>query len=270
MGRIKIFERNFDNKLLQRKLPEYLQDEIECLKNMAENLNEQNIPNICQIYNKVYYEAVNNCSDDESCEYFISQPHYVYSVKFKFACVHVNKNATTTIRNIIAHYDLGYEIFGGTMNLGITREVDNNRMVYFYQQPIFKKDVVRFAIWRDPYERLRSSIKNGNYSVEKVMSLIQNYVFNNGICSDQHIRRQSDFYTVNDVDYIVKIEDLDKFLEKVLKIPKEGIIHTNVSSKKMKYSFFHFNDEQKKFFDEYYAPDYKLLESDKVWHPEEK
>lgn len=90
-----------------------------------------------------------------------------------------------------------------------------------------------------------------------------------GKCKDQHLRRQSDFYTIDDVDYIVKIEDLDKFLEKVIKVPKEGIVHNNTSPN-VSLSFFHFNDEQKKFFDEYYAPDYKLLESGKVWYPEEK
>ena len=47
---------------------------------------------------------------------------------------------------------------------------------------------------------------------------------------DEHIRRQSDYYSCEDVDYIVPIEKLDTFLQ-VYKIPQVGDIRNSTHAK---------------------------------------
>ena len=175
MGRIKIYKQHI-NESVKREIPDYIKEAINDVAKSADSLGLDNYESIYLAYKKIYYEAVNNCSDDETHQFFYSIPHYIFSRKLKFACVHVNKNATTSIRAIISHYDLGYPFLeNGAMSLFLVKEINKKNSVYLAQKPVFKKDIVRFAVWRDPYKRLKSSLSNGNYSVERAMSLIQNY-----------------------------------------------------------------------------------------------
>ncbi|WP_236975244.1 sulfotransferase family 2 domain-containing protein [Membranihabitans maritimus] len=91
--------------------------------------------------------------------------------------------------------------------------------------------LLKFAVWRDPVERLISGYKY--FCLEKTyrpyfhaVGLYDNPSFdwfmkfvkfeiakNDPQKQDPHIRRQSDHYQLNDVDYIIHMNDLFSFLE---------------------------------------------------------
>ena len=109
---------------------------------------------------------------------------------------------------------------------------------------------MKIAVLRDPVERLVSCYKNfcleyhhqqrryfeyldlcREPSFDRFMEFVR---FEMGksdpLYQDEHIRRQSDYYSCEDVDYIVPIEKLDTFLQ-VYKIPQVGDIRNSTHAK---------------------------------------
>lgn len=275
MGKIKVSMHKPLKEQLVRALPEYLTNEIEDIKRFVEKSDisaEEFFSDFWLRFERVFRESVNNCSPDEEYHYFKDRysSRWYFCKKFMFAFVHINKNATTSLRSIIVRNDIGHEVSENGGITGLGNEIVARNRCFFAEKPTIAEGVIKFAVWRDPYERLKSSLKSGNYSIERVMSLINTYIrgdiyMKRDVCAEPHLRRQSDYYTPDDVDYIVKIEDLDDFLELVVKVPKEEITHSNKSPNKLLHSFFAIRDNEKEFFDKYYEPDYKLIESNKVW-----
>ena len=83
------------------------------------------------------------------------------------------------------------------------------------------KSYLKVAVWRDPVERLVSAYKyfilertfNQDCSFERFLSFVEFELGKaNPLWQDEHIRRQSDFYTSADVDCIVPLSKLNRFL----------------------------------------------------------
>ena len=85
------------------------------------------------------------------------------------------------------------------------------------------------------------------------------------MCIDEHLRRQTDTYTPDRVDYIVNMPDLDKFFEQQLNITDLEHLATHHPDKA---EYHDLSEKDKEFLREYYKPDYELLQSPKVWKSE--
>lgn len=151
---------------------------------------------------------------------------------------------------------------------------------------------ITFAIYRDPVERFISAyinMKNGgmlytymliksyngcntfndflNYAKYEINMYGKNYYD----YIDEHLRPQSFYYNYNDIDYLVKIEDLDNFLFNVLgndiynKYYKEK---QNVCNIDKSIFYKEITDENIKDIKILYKDDYLLLEKykDKLWN----
>ena len=142
----------------------------------------------------------------------------------------------------------------------------------------YPEGVLRFAVYNDPYKRLISifqdKVKGPNTllyydrlgtkfdkSFAYFMTVVRHELEKSDpLQMDDHIRRQTDYYTEDDVDYIVPIQYLDDFLrEHNLPLPPR---HVNVSKKPKDYSEFEpFREEIQRL----YARDYELLKSKKLY-----
>ena len=109
------------------------------------------------------------------------------------------------------------------------------------------KSYLKVAVWRDPVERLISAYKYfilertfnqymymcnlyQDCSFERFLSFVEFELGKaNPLWQDEHIRRQSDFYTSAEVDCIVPLSKLNCFLEeKGVDIPEERSNATSV------------------------------------------
>lgn len=149
-----------------------------------------------------------------------------------FVCI--SKNACTSLKAIAIYHKIG-------LRLGKERDIhqtvgftpDNGFLVMVGEMPAYEKShgqLLKFAVWRDPIERLVSAYKwfilaGENRVYFKWVNLYQNCSFDRFIDfaafelgksdpenQDEHIRRQSDYYRAEDVDVIVPLEKLDTFL----------------------------------------------------------
>lgn len=149
------------------------------------------------------------------------------------AFVAISKNAVTYLKNIAIYTNTGV--------ITTSKDEIHDRIGYTpengYLHPIgpdsenWGKDIVKFAIWRDPVERLVSCYKHfclegyqrcyytylglcRESSFDRFMEFVRFELGkNNPLYQDEHIRRQSDYYNSEDVDYIVSIEKIDAFLQ---------------------------------------------------------
>lgn len=109
------------------------------------------------------------------------------------------------------------------------------------------KSYLKVAVWRDPVERLVSAYKYfilertfnqymymcnlyQDCSFERFLSFVEFELGKaNPLWQDEHIRRQSDFYTSADVDCIVPLSKLNRFLaERGVDMPEEKANATSV------------------------------------------
>lgn len=155
--------------------------------------------------------------------------------KYDMAFIAIAKNGMTFLKNIAIkargkqlpeNEDLTHKMVGFTPEAGYLIPVQ--KMCSWEKQ---NKNVMEFAVWRDPVERLISTYKFfclekefRNYwhyldlyhdsSFERFMEFV---VFelkkSHPLYQDEHIRRQVDYYRLEDVDYIVPIEELNHFLQ---------------------------------------------------------
>lgn len=107
--------------------------------------------------------------------------------------------------------------------------------------------LLKFAVWRDPVERLVSTYKwfileknfnpyfqwldfyNG-CSFERFLSFVDFELSKvNPYNQDEHIRKQSNYYKSNDVDVIVPIDKLDVFLSQI-NLPVFGALNNSISN----------------------------------------
>lgn len=110
--------------------------------------------------------------------------------------------------------------------------------------------LTKFAVWRDPVDRIVSTYSLfciereyrpyfyflgllNNASFDEFMNFLEyEWSKKSPLWQDEHIRRQVDYYSNSDVDYIVNISRLDNFL-KEMNVPfvKERSNSTNTNFK---------------------------------------
>lgn len=138
--------------------------------------------------------------------------------------------------------------------------------------------IITFAVWRDPFDRLVSFYYNkvvnpntfekykkrngwgkSDIGFDELMEFVRKHLQKPiQLNADEHVRRQSDYYKIDDVDFIVKIEDLTDFLKSYgVEVPEKNI---NASVK----GDDNFEGYRKEIEDLYKA-DYDILKSDKIW-----
>lgn len=151
---------------------------------------------------------------------------------YNLAFVAISKNAITYLQSLAIYAKTGYimhdenrthDWIGGCAKSGFLSPYESYKHTR-------GKDVIKFAVWRDPVERLVSCYKY--FCLEKwyrhyfhFLDLYREPTFDHFmqfvrfelnknciILQDEHIRRQSDFYSPEDVDFIVPIKKLDTFL----------------------------------------------------------
>lgn len=203
--------------------------------------------------------------------------------KYRLAFVAISKNAVTSLKNIAIWSKEGFIP---------ENEDDTHAYIGFSPEKGFLIPVcdmpeyemihghyIKFAIWRDPVQRLYSCYKwfcinkkfreyflwTGLYDNIPFNRFIDFATFELGkkesLSQDEHIRPQCKYYNINQVDYIVPIEYMNIFLEQN-GIEKKTIIHSNKSPNIR----LDIDKEQIKRIQELYEQDYYLLsEKSKIW-----
>lgn len=154
--------------------------------------------------------------------------------KYNMAFVAISKNGITHLKNVLLSSVYGFY----PANRGAHHVIGYNDASP-YLCPISKMrekekesgKMLKFAVWRDPVERLVSCYKHFCLEREehyyfRFLALYEDNSFDrfmefvrfelgkkNPQYQDEHIRRQSDYYCPGDVDYIVPIHKLNQFLE---------------------------------------------------------
>lgn len=153
---------------------------------------------------------------------------------YHMAFVIIAKNASSHLRNILAS-----SLYGFYPNQSGAHSLFGYDDASPYLCPVSKMQekekesgrMLKFAVWRDPVERLVSCYKHfclqkANRFYFHYLALYEDNSFDrflefvrfelgkkNPLSQDEHIRRQSDYYRSEDVDYIVPIYKLNQFLE---------------------------------------------------------
>lgn len=153
---------------------------------------------------------------------------------YHMAFVIIAKNASSHLRNVLAS-----SLYGFYPNQGGAHSLVGYDDASPYLCPVSKMQekekesgkMVKFAVWRDPVERLVSCYKHfclekANRFYFRYLALYEDNSFDrfmefvrfelgkkNPLSQDEHIRRQSDYYRSEDVDYIVPIYKLNQFME---------------------------------------------------------
>ncbi|QUR44519.1 sulfotransferase family protein [Bacteroides xylanisolvens] len=198
---------------------------------------------------------------------------------YNLAFVAISKNAITNLLSIAIYAKTGY----------IMRDEDrthewgggNPQSVFLSNYDTYKhtrgKEVVKFAVWRDPVERLVSCYKY--FCLEKwsrhyfhFLDLYRDPTFEHfmkfvrfeldkkdALFQDEHIRRQSDFYSPDDVDFIVPIKKLDAFLQNYHVPTQYGVKNSTHTDFKLD------NEEYINEIRDLYKTDYEILESTKFF-----
>lgn len=189
------------------------------------------------------------------------------------AFVVISKNAVTYLKNIAIYAKTGvvttskdeiHEKIGYTPENGYLHPIESNRKNW-------RQDIVKFAVWRDPVERLVSCYKHfclegyqrcyytyldlrREPSFDRFMEFVRFELGkNNPLYQDEHIRRQSDYYSREDVDYIVPIGKLDIFLQ-ACQIPLIGDIKNSTHTE-----FTLIDTEYIEEIKELYKSDYQIF-----------
>lgn len=168
------------------------------------------------------------------------------------AFVAIAKNAVTLLKQLAVYSKTNYktknedeihQLVGYTERNGYLLSVAKS-------EELQRKNIIRFAVWRDPVERLISCYKyfileKNNRIYFSYLHLYQEPSFDRFLefvrfelsktdpsYQDEHIRRQSDFYSLNDVDFVVPINKINNFLEEYgVRLLNEKINTTSIDFK---------------------------------------
>ena len=178
--------------------------------------------------NRVYLPSEMHGSSPFLANYFCLMESY------HMAFVIISKNASSHLRNVLAS-----SLYGFYPNQNGAHSLIGYDDASPYLCPVSKMQkkekelgkMIKFAVWRDPVERLVSCYKHfclekANRFYFRYLALFEDNSFDrfmefvrfelgksNPVYQDEHIRRQSDYYRPEDVDYIVPIHKLNQFLE---------------------------------------------------------
>lgn len=204
------------------------------------------------------------------------QNYFCLIEKHKAAFVCISKNASTYLKNIAIyakegdkdlseneiHTRVGYSPRNGYL-IPVLKMLD-------YEEKYGK--LLKFAVWRDPVERLVSNYKwflqEENWRVYfNWLSLYEDNSFERFLefvefelgksdptMQDEHIRKQADYYKALDVDCIVRMSELNHFLI------QSGIPTLKKQNNQTRKSKIEVTPEQINRIKELYKDDYSLLE----------
>jgi len=160
----------------------------------------------------------------------------------KFMFVAIAKNGITSLKSMVLQYDYNLEVSGNENILHdlIGYGLDGYTRISVQESgsPRYR-DYLKFAVYRDPLDRFLSLYSN---KIAKGRSSNQRYYLSQGVIGasltkfcqfaeqelrkpaihqDEHIRRQCDYYSPRDVDYVVHLDNLDSFLAAKLNLHSE-------------------------------------------------
>lgn len=215
-------------------------------------------------------------NSERTCHNPFFQNYFCLIEKHETAFVCISKNASTYLKNIAIYAKEG--------DKGLSENEIHTRVGYSpqngYLVPISKMSdyeekygkLLKFAVWRDPVERLISSYKwfmqEGNWRVYfNWLSLYEDNSFerflefvefelgkSDPMMQDEHIRKQADYYKVLDVDCVVRISELNHFLI------QNGIPTLEIQNNQTRKSKVEVTLEQINRIKELYKDDYSLPE----------
>lgn len=201
--------------------------------------------------------------------------YFCYIEKHDMAFVVISKNGVTFLKNVAIFEKCGYipknedeshYIIGNSPESGYLFTMDQVRQYEKENEPLLK-----FAVWRDPVERLVSCYKffllereYRNYfnylnlyeddSFDRFMEFTEfELKKRNPLFQDEHIRRQSDYYSICDVDYVVHIKKLNQFLA------EHGVTLREEKANETKVHFDFPREKWEKKIKELYASDYEII-----------
>jgi hypothetical protein len=203
-----------------------------------------------------------------------SDSYYCVIEKNGLAFVTIAKNGLIHLKNIAIYNKTGYYPEGLEAH-NLIGYKENEHYLYKKTDRVAMEQkfgkLVRFAVWRDPVQRLISCYKLfilekeprpyfsycGLYqdtSFDRFMEFVRFELGkSNPVYQDEHIRKQSDYYKPEDVDYIIPIHKLNQFLtDHNVPIVQEKANKTSVD--------FRLTDER--YIDEIkklYADDYNII-----------
>lgn len=194
-----------------------------------------------------------------------------------FVCI--SKNASTYLKNIAIYVKEGdMRLSENKIHTRVGFTPQNGYLIPVSAMPQFEKKngkILKFAVWRDPVERLISNYKwflmEKNWRVYfNWLDLYEDNSFgrflefvefelgkSNPKAQDEHIRKQVDYYNPTDVDYIIHINRLDEFLIQN-EIPILEIKQNQTCKNKVEIT-----NEQINKIKELYKDDYLLLNHEK-------
>lgn len=194
--------------------------------------------------------------------------------KYRMAFVTISKNGVTFLKNLAIYHKYGILPQKEEMTHQLIGFSDASPFLFTAPQlrelEEIEGKILKFAVWRDPVDRLISSYKffcleknertyfryldlYHDHSFERFMEFVEFELRkSNPLFQDEHIRRQCDCYELSDVDVIIPIDKLNQFLlEQGVVLPEKKANETSTS--------FDFNQEKwEERIKELYAPDYRL------------
>lgn len=188
----------------------------------------------------------------------------------------IPKGANSYLKCIAGYYKNGKWDVQTEGSVGdIYYDFNKNWKITLNYQDALKKDIRRFSVYREPFERFVSlyneKIKCGHLlqdyrsagltqhsSFEDFLQFAEDSFIRNSV--EYHLCSQSELYAVNDIDDIVMINDLDDYLAYYdIETPNT---HINVAPLPINALDF---DIHRHRIMALYNEDYKLLSSNKVW-----
>lgn len=154
--------------------------------------------------------------------------------EYKIAYVMIAKNAVTHLKNITIGCKYGFYPDDDEVHSVLGFNDLSFSLCHVSKMKEWEKEhgaVIKFAVWRDPVERLVScykyfSLERADHFYYKLLGVYENNSFEHfmsivrlelskkdPLYQDEHLRRQSDYYKIEDVDYIVSIDKVNIFLE---------------------------------------------------------
>lgn len=156
-----------------------------------------------------------------------------------FSFVSVSKNASSFLKKVAVYNKTGTWVSNPNDEMEqhniIGYSPDKSEYLFPIESDLKSNDnlpIKKFAVWRDPVERMISTYElfcrerefrtyfwylglYENSSFEQFYKFVQfEYTkFTNPLYVDEHIRRQVDYYKASDVDDVIHIKDLEKYLK---------------------------------------------------------
>jgi hypothetical protein len=215
--------------------------------------------------------------------------NFILNHKFKYASVAISKNLTSSLKFKTLVDDYGFKPSDCDFHTihKLFLEVSNETYDKSLRQPLSSLKKVRvkdcsllqgyfkFSVFRDPVERVISFYNNKLTSIKcereywQLMDIFQNDTdrFINflefetkkrdPLNMDEHVRPQSKYYNLSDIDMVVSIKSFDKFISRFGGCPY--LVNEGPSTK------ISFSDNQRNRIKQIYRDDYLLLENSKKY-----